>query len=86
MDHVQAVVMGPLVMAGLTDGPRQIQADPSAVAELLSEVPAGGLVEIRLPEQASSHLRCSGRKVEVAGNGTVPSLYGSWQLRRVHDG
>ncbi len=86
MDHVQAVMMGPLVMAGLTEGTRQIQADPSAVAELLSEVPAGGLVEIRLAEQTSSYLRCRGRKVEVAGKGTVPSLYGSWQLRRVQDG
>ena len=83
---MQAVMMGPLVMAGLTEGPRQIQADPGAVAELLSEVPAGGLVEIRLADQASSYLRSSGRKVEVAGNGTVPSLYGSWQLRQVHSG
>ena len=83
---MQAVMMGPLVMAGLTDGPRQIQADPSAVAGLLSEVPAGGLVEVSLKEDASSHLRCAGRKVEIAGKGTVPSLYGSWQLRRVHDG
>ena len=84
MDHVQAVMMGPLVMAGLTDGPRQIQADPSTVAELLSEVPAGGLVEIRFADQMSSYLRRSDRKVEVAGKGTIPSLYGSWQLRRVH--
>ena len=79
-------MMGPLVMAGLTDGPRQIQADPSAVAELLSEVPAGGLVEIRLEMDTFSHLRCSGRRVGVAGDRVVPSLYGSWQLRRVRDG
>lgn len=83
---MQAVMMGPLVMAGLTDGPRQIQADPSAVADLLSEVPAGGLVEVRLEQDTSSHLRCNGRRVGVAGTGTVPSLYGSWQLRRVRDG
>ena len=86
MRLAQAVMMGPLVMAGLTEGPRQIQADPAAVAGLLLDVSMGGLVQVRLGSEASSHLRCAGGEVEVAGNWTVPSLYGSWQLRRVHDG
>jgi len=85
MHPVQAVMVGPLVMAGLTDGPRQIEADPSAVAELLSDVPSSSLVELRPNGKASGRLRYTGSDVEVAGNGTVPSLYDSWQLRRVPD-
>lgn len=75
---------GPLVMAGLTDGPRYIQADPQTVAEMLSDIPSGGLVEIKLAECVPS-LRHSGRAVYTAPSGTAPSLYSAWQLRHPHD-
>lgn len=78
---LQAIMAGPLVMAGLTDGSRTIQADPGAVAELLSPLASGGLVELRLGGKVSDRLRHSGRSVQVASDSVAPALYDSWQLR-----
>ena len=83
---LQAIMTGPLVMAGLTDGSRTLQADPGAVAELLSPLPSGALVELRLGGNVSDRLRHSGRSVQIAGDSVTPVLYDSWQLRAAPGG
>ena len=45
---LQAVMIGPLTMAGLTDGSRKITANASDLASLVSDVKEEGLVSLRL--------------------------------------
>jgi hypothetical protein len=80
----QAVMMGPLLMAGLTDGPRTIAADPAAVPRLLSDLPSRGLfsllVSARDPPQI---LRRQGLQLGVvAVEDLEPSLDAAFRLLR----
>ena len=83
LSHVQAIMVGPLLMAGLTEGSRRLVADPDTVASLLSDVSSESLVEIGIGGDASSRLRHAGRAVHAAGSATPRSLYDSWHLRRI---
>ena len=76
-------MVGPLLMAGLTEGSRRLVADPDKVAKLLSDVSSDSLVEISFEGVASSRLRHAGRAVHAAGSATPRSLYDSWHLQRI---
>ena len=64
---LQAVMIGPLTMAGLTDGSRKITANASDLASLVSDVKEEGLVSLRLLDASDVPL----------GNplGTLPTIY-----------
>lgn len=72
--HVlQAVMLGPLLMAGLTDGSRQITANASNLAPLVSDVNTTGLVSLRAlhpsmkpPGTPQRYLQHTGVQVLVA--------------------
>lgn len=79
---LQAVMMGPLTMAGLTDGSRKITANASDLASLVSDVKEEGLVSLKLLGASrtplgttqgtpTQHLQHTGEKFklgEVAGS------------------
>ncbi len=63
---VQAVMAGPLLMAGLTDDTRKITANASDLASHVSEVSTEGLVSLRLKGTSDIYLQQMGTQV-VAG-------------------
>ena len=80
---MQAIMVGPLLMAGLTEGSRRLVADPGAVATLLSDLSSDSLVEISIEGDASRRLRHAGRAAHAARSATPRSLYDSWHLQRI---
>ena len=63
---VQAVMAGPMLMAGLTDDSRKITANASDLASHVSEISTEGLVSLRLQGSPSVYLQQLGIHV-VAG-------------------
>ncbi len=63
---VQAVMAGPMLMAGLTDDTRKITANASDLASHVSEVSTEGLVSLRLQGSPNTYLQQMGTQV-VAG-------------------
>ena len=53
---LQAVMMGPLTMAGLTGGSREITANASDLASLVTDVKEEGLVSLKLLGASSTPL------------------------------
>lgn len=78
---LQAVMMGPLLMAGITNGSRSIQADPSKVAELLTDVSSKGLVSLTIPGDLPLHIRHDGDMLRAKTmNSAAYSLDASFRL------
>ena len=77
--------MGPLLMAGLTDGERGIAADPAAVADLLSDVTNEGLVSIRIPGDVPTYLCREGSRLVLCTNATVPGLDAVFRIMQEND-
>lgn len=50
---MQAVMLGPHVMAGLTHNSRKIAAFPSALPSMVTDLSTDGLVSIRMPAALS---------------------------------
>ena len=55
--EVQALMIGPMLMAGLTESSRIITANASNLAPLVSELPTEGLVSLRLSGSADVYLQ-----------------------------
>lgn len=86
LPHMQAIMMGPLLMAGLTNGPRSIEADPSRISELLTDVSNEGLVSLAVPGDVPEHIRHSGAMLSAVSSIDAPlSLDATFRLLRVHD-
>ena len=72
--YVQAIMAGPFVMAGMTDGSRLVVAEPESVAARISNaMPSMGLVSLRVTPRntsravggAQSYLRRVGQRLAV---------------------
>lgn len=63
---VQAVMAGPMLMAGLTDDSRKITANASDLASQVSEASTEGLVSLRLQGSPNTYLQQLGTQI-VAG-------------------
>jgi len=63
---VQAVMAGPMLMAGLTEDSRKITANASDLASHVSQVSTEGLVSLRLQGSPNIYLQQLGTQV-VAG-------------------
>ena len=62
----QAVMAGPMLMAGLTDDTRKITANASDLASHVSEISTEGFVSLRLQDSSDVYLQQMGTQV-VAG-------------------
>ena len=66
-------MIGPLLMAGLTDGSRQITANASDLAPLVSDARTEGLVSLRLLNPLETPLGTPQQYLQHSG-GTVAAL------------
>lgn len=83
---LQAVMMGPLLMAGLTHGDRSIEADPGKVADLLTDVSSKGLASLVLPAaDPPMHIRHDGNILRADMTRAATSLDGTFRLLSLDD-
>ena len=61
--HVQAVMIGPMLMAGLTDGSRTIHANASDLASHVTELTQDGLVSLKLQGSDNVYLQHQGKLI-----------------------
>ena len=57
---MQAVMIGPMLMAGLTEDSRHIKANASNLAPQVSEVSLEGLISLRLAGSTTTYLQQQG--------------------------
>ena len=78
--------MGPLLMAGLTHGPRSIEANPDKVADLLTDVSCKGLVSLLLPAAGSPmHIRHDGTMLWAVNTTAASSLDSTFRFLSAED-
>ncbi len=61
----QAVMIGPMLMAGLTEDTRRIKANASNLTPVVSEVSTDGLLSLRLQGSADAYLQQQGNELAV---------------------
>ena len=78
--------MGPLLMAGITNGSRSIQADPSKVADLLTDISSQGLASLTIPGDQPLHIRHEGDIMRTeTTNSAAYSLDATFRLLSLDD-
>ncbi|CAL8460830.1 g361 [Coccomyxa elongata] len=81
-----AVMMGPLLMAGLTHGPRSIEADPRKVADLLTDVSSKGLASLVFSAaDPPMHIRHDGTMLRADTTRAASSLDSTFRLLSLND-
>ncbi len=78
--------MGPLLMAGLTHGPRSIEADPGKVPDLLTDVSTKGHASLVIPAaDPPMHIRHDGTTLRADMTRAASSLDSTFRLLSLDD-